>query len=140
MSKLKSFKIVEAQSAAPANPVDRARVQLVHNLNRQLASAQAMVKGEAYFETRHEFVEDENGQRTRQAVQKPLRKWYWRDNDGQVRIRLRVRNRALELEKGKTDILVGEDDKLPQAIEGLIEAISTGDVDDLIKAHLAAKR
>lgn len=136
MTKLKSLNLVEAQQATKASPFDNARRNLITNLNRQLAAANAMVKGEIYTETRSEYVEGENGQRTKQEVKKPIRKWYWRDLDGKVRFRLRIRNKAVEIEKGKTDILIGEDKQLPNAIKLLIDVVCAGELDKQIKAHI----
>jgi hypothetical protein len=65
MSKLKSLKFVEAQQEQKLTPVEKARSLLIYNLNRQLAAEKAMLKGEAYFEIRNEFVEGENGQRVK---------------------------------------------------------------------------
>jgi len=139
MSNLKKLKLVEAQTEAQLNPIDRARALLLQNLTRQLACAQAMIKGEIYTEIRHEFVENENGQRIKQKVKKPIRKWYWRDPENQVRFSVRIRNKAIELEKGKTDILVGDDKLLPNAISVLIEAVKAGEIDPQIKSHITAK-
>ena len=136
MSKLKSLKFVEAQQEQKLSPIAKARGLLVHNLKRQLASAQAMVKGEAYFETRSEYVEDESGQRVKQDVKKPIRKWYWRDHEDHMRFSLRIRNKAIEIEKDKTDILIGEDKQLPIAITVMIDAIKAGELDQQIKAHI----
>ncbi|WP_419797710.1 MAG: hypothetical protein ACNI26_15690 [Terasakiella sp.] len=115
MTKLKSLNFVEPQAPAKSSPFENARRNLITNLNRQLAAANAMVKGETYTETRMEYVEGENGQRVKQEIQKPIRKWYWRDYDGKVRFSLRIRNKAIEIENNKTDILIGEDKQLPRS-------------------------
>ncbi len=137
MSKLKSLKFLEAQKEQKVSPLENARNLLVYNLNRQMAAANAMIKGEAYFETRSEYVEDENGQRIKQEIQKPIRKWYWRDHENQVRFSLRVRNKVLEIEKGKTDVLVGDDKQLPSVIAVLLDAVKAGELDTQIKLHLS---
>jgi len=137
MSKLKSLKFLEAQKEQKVSPLENARNLLVYNLNRQMAAANAMIKGEAYFETRSEYVEDENGQRIKQEIQKPIRKWYWRDQQDQVRFSLRVRNKVLEIEKGKTDVLVGDDKQLPSVISVLLDAVKSGELDAQIKSHLS---
>lgn len=137
MSKLKALKFVEAQKEQKLSPLENTRNLLMHNLNRQLAAANAMIKGEAYFETRSEYVEDENGKRIKQEIQKPIRKWYWRDHENQVRLSLRVRNRVLEIEKGKTDVLVGDDKQLPSVISVLLDAVKSGELDAQIKSHLS---
>ena len=136
MSKLKSLKFVEAQQEQKLTPVEKARSLLLYNLNRQLAAANAMVKGEAYFEIRNEYVEDENGQRIKQDVKKPIRKWYWRDLEGQVRFSLRIRNKAIEIQQGKTDILIGNEKQLVDAISVLIEAVGAGELDKQIENHI----
>ncbi|WP_417796034.1 hypothetical protein [Terasakiella pusilla] len=136
MSKLKSLKFVEAQQEQKLTPVEKARSLLLYNLNRQLAAAQAMLKGEAYFEIRNEYVEDENGQRVKKDVKKPIRKWYWRDLEGQVRFSLRIRNKAIEIQQDKTDILIGDEKQLVDAISVLIEAVGAGELDKQIENHI----
>lgn len=136
MSKLKSLKFVEAQQDQNLTPVEKARSLLIYNLNRQLTAAKAMLKGEAYFEIKNEFVEGDNGQRVKQSVKKPIRKWYWCDLEGHVRFSLRIRNKAIEIEQGKTDILIGDDTKLPDVISVLIEAVNAGELDKQIENHI----
>ena len=87
--------------------------------------------GETYMITQWIWITDRNfGDRILIPIQVPLRKWYWRDGEGQVRFSLRVRNRKLELKKGTTDIYVGDDNKVPSVIEKCISAVEAGELDD----------
>jgi hypothetical protein len=65
-------------------------------------------------------------------IQVPLRKWYWRDVEGKIRFCLRVGNKKLELKKGKTNIVVGDDRQLPSVIEKCISAAEEGELDGVI--------
>lgn len=70
------------------------------------------------------------GDRILVPIQVPLKKWYWRDAEGQVHFSLRVRNKKLELKKWKTNIVVGDDRQLPFVIEKFISAVGAGELDD----------
>ena len=79
---------------------------------------------------------DDTGERVRVPIQVPLRKWYRRDAEGQIRFSLRVRNRKLELKKGMTDIVIGGDKELPRAVACCISAVEAGELDGGIASAL----
>ena len=91
-----------------------------------------MVAGETYLVTKMQTVE-ENGQKVRKPVERPIKHWYWRDSTGAVRFAVRVSNKRIELSKGKTDIIVGKDAELPNVIKKLIEAVNAGELDKVIE-------
>ena len=76
---------------------------------------------------------EEDGQKVRKPIKHPVRHWYWRDNDGNIRFAIRVYNKRLEVEKGKTDILVGKDEDLPKTVQALLAAVNGGEFDSHIK-------
>ena len=79
---------------------------------------------------------EENGQRVRKQVNKPIRTWYWRDAEGLVRFSLRVGNKPIEVDKDKTDIVVGDDKELPNVIDLVIKAVEAGELDRTLKTFL----
>ena len=70
----------------------------------------------------------------------PLRKWYWRNAEGQVRFSLRVRNQKLELKNGMTDILVGDDRQLPVVVKACLSAVEAGKLDGMIAGMLTSSQ
>ena len=130
MPYLKELTIVEELNPQSVSPILKARARLIAALKEQLKAAEAMVAGESYTITKMKWrTNDDTGERVRVPFQVPLRKWYWRDAEGQVRFSLRVRNRKLELKKGMTDIVVGDDRQLPSVIENCISAVEAGELD-----------
>lgn len=138
MPLLKSLNLAAKEDHSAIKPFDKAKSKLLSNLKRQLEASEAMVKGEAYFVTRMKDVE-ENGQKVRKPVQRPIRHWYWRDSTGNVRFAVRVSNRRIELAKDKTDIIVGNDADLPKIIQQVIEATKAGELDTAIEAAVNAR-
>ncbi|MDC1213877.1 hypothetical protein N8000_05320 [Rhodospirillales bacterium] len=137
---IKSLAIAEREQARQLDPAERAKNKLIANLRHQLKAAEAMVAGETYMVPRNVTV-DEDGVRMRKQVNKPLRKWYWRDTTGQVRFSVRVANRAIEIDKGKTDIVVGDDANLPVVLQTVLNAAEAGELDKQVAAAVtAAKR
>ena len=132
---LKSLNITEREERNAADPFTRMKHRLIANLRRQKRAADAMVRGEPYMEPRNITVE-ENGQRVRKQVNKPIRTWYWRDAEGLVRFSVRVGNKPIEIDKDKTDIVVGDDKELPNAIDLVIKAVEAGELDRTLKTFL----
>jgi hypothetical protein len=83
---------------------------------------------------------DEDGHKVRKPVQYPVRHWYWRDHEGKVRFCIRVFNKRLEIEKGKTDIIVGKDKDLPALVKSLLDAANAGEFDLHLKQAIAQRQ
>jgi len=133
MTHLKKLTIAADLNEQSVSPVIKARSRLILALNEQLKSAEAMVAGEIYQQTRMRWQNnDDTGERVRVAQKVPIRKWYWRDAEGKVRFCLRVGNKRLELQKGKTNIVAGEDKELPAIIQTCIQAAEAGEFDTAI--------
>lgn len=124
----------------PTTSIIKARADLIIALKEQLKAAEAMIAGKPYMITRMMWqTNDITGERVRVPIQVPLRKWYWRDAEGKVRFCLRVRNRCLELQNGKTNIVVGDDKELPAVVQACIAAAEAGELDDEIAKVVASK-
>jgi len=133
MTYLKELTIVEELNSKSISPVIKARARLIEALKEQLKAAEAMVDGETYTITKMRWqTNDDTSERVRIPIQVPLRKWYWRDAEGKVRFCLRVKNKKLELKKGKTDIVVGDDRQLPAVIEKCLAGVEAGEMDGVI--------
>ena len=135
---LKNLNIAAEEPRTQLSPFAKAKSNLLSNLTQQLASAKAMVAGEVYTVTKMQTVE-ENGVNVRKPVKRPIRHWYWRDSTGAVRFAVRVSNKRIELAKGMTDIVVGNDKELPNVIKQVIDAVSAGELDKVIETTLKAR-
>ncbi len=142
MSVLKNLTIAADLDNTKVDPVAVARDRLTNALKQQLKAATAMVEGRTYMVERvRTEANTETGEKTTKTIQVPLRKWYWRDAEGKLRFCLRVGNKRLDLDQGKTNIVVGDDDTaLPGVIETCIKAVENGELDGKIKAALADRK
>lgn len=136
---LKSLAVSEREQTRKLDPVTRAKNKLIANLREQLKAAEATLAGETYMVARTVTV-DEDGQRVRKQMNKPLRTWYWRDSTGQLRFSVRIANKAVELEKGKTDILVGDNPDLPKVVQTVLQAVEAGELDKQLSAVVKSNR
>ena len=123
------------------NAEDLLRSKLITRLLEQKELVEADLKGEQLFKTRFKFVTDsETGEAKRAEVQKQLRRWWGKDEDGQVMLTLRYGNKPLAIADGKSTIEVGTLDKLPKIIETIIEAVKAGELDKQLNAAMAERR
>jgi hypothetical protein len=135
----KSLKFVEPETGE-ADPFSSAKSRLIQNLETQLKCAEAMVKGESYTVPVTKTVTGEDGTKKTVNVPHAPRHWYWRDRTGSVRFCVRLFNKRIELEAGKTDVLVGKDMELPKTVRAVIEAANAGEYDPQIKQALANRQ
>ncbi len=123
------------------NPEDLLRSKLIARLLEQQELVEADLKGEQLTKTRFKFVTDsETGETKRVEVQKQLRRWWWKDEDGQVNLTLRYGNKPLAITGDKSTIEIGTLDKLPKIIETIIEAVKAGELDKPLNAAMAKRR
>ena len=135
MTVLKNLKVVAKQERLAGDPFTRAKAKLLKNLNTQMKSVEASLAGETYTVAKMKYVV-EDGEKKGQEVQRPVRKWYWCDNEGKMRFAIRIANKVLEIQKGKTDFVVEEEKELPDLIVQLVQALNSGEFDSLIKEHI----
>lgn len=134
MSILKSLKLAEELSPSAVDPVLAARTRILGHLGTQLKCAEAMVNGSEFMVTHNVQVTDpETGKKETKQIKKPVRKWYWRDPEGNVRMVVKNGNKAMEIGDGKTNIIVGKDDDLPGIVKKVMEAVEAGELDAQIK-------
>ncbi len=141
MSALNKLKIVADIDNSKIDPVAVARGRLLGHLGEQLKAAEAMVDGTEYRVKRQRWeTNEETGEKVRKEIEMPLRKWYWRDALGQVRFCLKVGNKRLPLKGEDTNIIVGEDTKLPEIIQTCIKAVEAGELDQAIDQVVKARK
>lgn len=84
--------------------------------------------GRLLFTVPRTITVEEDGVKIRKQINKPIKTWYWRDSIGQVRFSVRISNKRIELDKSKSDIVVGEDEKLPQVVATVLKAVEAGEL------------
>jgi hypothetical protein len=92
-----------------------------------------------YVNPRHvieakKWVRQDDGSRRLVERQRTVRRWWVMDADGQCYLTIRYGAKILELEKGKTAILVGEIANLPSIIDAVATAVENGEFDAMTKA------
>ena len=69
-----------------------------------------------------------------------IRRWWWKDADGQIMLDVRYGNRRIELKTGKTAIEVGEVDNLVPTLKLLADAVKVGELDKVLLAAKSKRR
>jgi predicted exporter len=130
MSILSKLKLSTRSPRQQLSPVDRKRGKLLEKLDQQIAATEAALKDEAFVEQVRQWVRVE-GSEDKQLVTKtrPVKKWWWTNENGQVMFSLRLGNRILEVEPGKPAVEVGKLEGLPEVLATLREAIVAGELD-----------
>ena len=125
MSNLKSLTICVAPTNGAENPIIHKRQKLIERLEQQRQLAQ----DPGFTITAKRSIKHSDGTRTVTERQKRVKAWWRSDDRGSVILTLRVGFRAIELEKGKTGILVGSIEQLPEIIGVIIAAVRAGELD-----------
>ena len=93
---------------------------------------------------RRRWRNTDTGERQRVVVEKRLKRWWTAQADGQLLLTVRWGSRAIEWERGKAAIVVGERAKLVPLLDKLIAAVQAGELDEHIatanKARTVPKR
>ena len=130
MSNLKSLTFT-ATPKRDNSPQQTRRVRMIERLEEQkkLLSENTYVRLVRRWKT-------EGGERVPTEKKIPVRPWWRMDEKGQVIFSVTVGYKAVEFEKGKGGIVVGDLEKLPMVIDTLIAAVRAGELD----SHLSQGR
>ena len=140
MSMLKGLSFTAAPRAATQlTPEEMRRNKLIAHLQEQRAIAQADAAGEQHVVMRRRWRNTDTGERQRVEVEKRLKRWWTAQADGQLLLTVRWGSRAIEWERGKAAIVVGERGKLVGVLDKLIAAAQAGDLDEHIAAANKAR-
>ncbi len=113
------------------------RRRMLEQLDEQQGLADAEIKGEQFVKTQQIYVTNEDGERIAKTVERRLRKWFWRNSDGNWFMELRYGNKAIKLSGENTAVEVGDKGKLTTVIATLTDAVKAGELD---KALAVAKK
>lgn len=123
LSTLKFTAVLETQPS----PIEKKRARLIANLRDQLTR----LENPNHTKIRTKWVK-EGTERRLIEKKSPVRPWWRETIDGQVAFYVRAGLKKVEFEKGMTAILVPNRQELPSLIEGLIKAVGSGELDNLI--------
>ncbi|HEY9818271.1 MAG TPA: DUF6641 family protein [Candidatus Obscuribacterales bacterium] len=117
------------------SPELRARQKLIQAIDSQIAAAHSEITGEPMTLKAMRWVDDpETGQRVRRELPRKVRRWWWKDEAGQLMLDIRYGNRRMELMPKKPTIQVGSMDQLVPTLEQVREAVAAGELDKVIGA------
>ena len=90
---------------------------------------------------RHKWkLNSETGQTERIEVPKKIRRWYWKEVDGNVCLKLLYGSSQISFNGDSSTIEVKELSKLPDTIDLLMEAVEAGELDEAMKSAMGQRR
>lgn len=111
------------------------RYKLIKALNEQIEVATEYMYGRQHMRRFMRSVTDpETQQRISVMQQRPVRKWFWVDDQGQMLLQIRYGNRPLKLRDDKATIVVGDKDQLVSILKLVSQAVEAGELDQAIEA------
>jgi len=136
---LSTFNLSDAKKVNAMNKNAIRRSKLVKKLDEQILIAEAMLKGEEYIGTKTVITRDEDGETTRTKEPKRVNKWFYTNDGSEWYLEVKYGNRALQLAKDKTAILVGELDNMTTVIKQVKQAVLANELDAAIDAVATRK-
>ena len=118
-----------------AQQIDKSAVRrekIVLNLTEQADIAKAMLSGTDYLGCRVVVGKDANGNEVEVEKVKKVRRWFYNNGGEEWYLEIRYANKALELAKGKTAIVIPTKDKIVSTIELAIQAVEEKELDSSI--------
>lgn len=132
LSKLKLSDKTRAQMFRA--PELRRRQKLIDAIDIQISQAEADIKGEVFTLMVDRWESDkEAGTRFRKRVAARIRRWWWKDEAGNLLIDVRYGNKRIEFKPEKTSIEVGTMDQLVPTLQLVKEAVAQGELDKQIE-------
>ena len=140
MSALTALKLTNTKRSTGLPPLLVRRQKLISKITEQIQLAHAQQQGAAYNATRVKSVRDESGERRTIEVERRLRQWWWTAENGKTCLNIRYGARALEIQKGKSTIEVGDAARLVETLSLIKAATEAGELDTQIEAVSAVVR
>ena len=101
-------------------------------LTEQGDIARTMLSGTDYLSCRVVVEKDANGNEVEVEKVKKVRRWFYNNGGEEWYLEIRYANKALELAKGKTAIVIPTKDKIVSTIELAIQAVEEKELDSSI--------
>ncbi|WP_435626417.1 DUF6641 family protein [Candidatus Ferrigenium straubiae] len=129
MTFLDKLKVVTAVKSNKLPPALHRQIRVIEKLREQIECVKAKTDGREYIIKRMRTVKSETGEKTQAEHNHKIRPWWYRNADGKLVFEVRYANKRLELAKGKTGIEVENLATLIPAIELLMKAVESGELD-----------
>lgn len=116
-----------------SDPIIARREKLLIRLQEQREMAQCFIDGKQYVATWEKTIIDmETGERKIKVIPRRVKQWFSGIADKML-LEIRYGNVVIELAQGQNAIDVGAATKLIPTIDTVIEAVSTGELDEILK-------
>lgn len=126
---LKKLSLSVLPTSLGMSPEQHRRTKLIGKLMEQKAIAEADRDGLEPNIMQRRWVTTENGGRTAINAPKRIKRWWVQDVTGNWLLAIHYGSKVIEIEKGKTAIVVGNPDNLIPTLEAVIAAVSAGELD-----------
>ena len=130
MSTLDGLKLSTAKKPAHIPQVVFRRNKLSNKLWEQIQLAKSQIDGTSFAVKKFRTVKDkETGLRKSVEVNKRLREWWFKNEQGKMCVSIRYGTQTIELAKGKGSIEVESASALIKALELVKQAVEAGELD-----------
>lgn len=133
MSTLDALKLSTAKKPTHIPQVVFRRNKLSNKLWEQIQLAKSQIDGTQFAVKKFRTVKDaETGLRKSVEVNKRIREWWFKNEQGKVCVAIKYGSQLIELAKGKTSIEVDSAQSLIKALETVKYAVEQGELDTQI--------
>lgn len=141
MSILSKLTLTATSPREPITPLARKRIKLLNRIEQQISVAEAELRDEQFMEEVKRWVRnEETGDKTLIATERPVRKWWWKNQHGAWMISLRDGNRLIPLGDDNTSVEVGDIEQMVTTLETLRDAVIAGELDAQLEALIASRK
>ena len=130
----------ETKKPLQLNKALHRREKIVQNLLEQGDVAQAMLEGTDYVATRLVTKLDVDGNPKEVEQRRRIKRWFFNNGGNEWYLEIRYANKAVELAKGKTSILIPSKEKIVETIEMATKTVEGGELDNAIQKLADEKR
>jgi len=139
MSTLDGLKLSTAKKPAHLPQIVLRRNKLSNKLWEQIQLAKSKIDGTAFAVKKFRTVKDkETGLRKSVEVNKRLREWWFKNEQGKVCVSIKYGSQLIELAKGKHSVEVDSAQNLVKALELVKQAVEAGELDAQIESASGA--
>jgi hypothetical protein len=131
MTVLNTLTFTEYTAPNTADPVVKRRNKLLEKIDEQILLA----TDETYTPTKRVNTIDSDGNARVLEKPKRVKRWWSVQTNGSVLLTVRYGARAIEFQKGKDAIQVESVDALPATLNAVRNAVSDGELDDLLAKY-----
>ena len=83
---------------------------------------------------------EETGDKTLITTERPIRKWWWKNQHGAWMISLHDGNRLIPLDDDNTSVEVGDIEQMVTTLETLRDAVIAGELDAQLEVLIASRK